>query len=294
MAYSKLVFVVAALLSIPASQASFRSGTAIVPLYVHATDNNGQSVPHLRKEDFELFVDGQRVPIEIFSDDPGPTSILALFQTGFTGREYQGLQGQTRVRAVATQLVQSFAPTDELRLATAGAEIAVSPIATANKAILLRVIDEEFWVRSDYSPLYDAVESALRTLSHSSQRKVLLVFSNGISDAHRGKEPLTSQGLASLANELGVTVYAIGLTSRGVTEEVRELARQTGGGWSLIADERTAEAGIVKLLDEIRPQYVLGFSPAKFALGRHEITVRCSSPTVRLRARLEYSKPVSP
>jgi VWFA-related protein len=95
-----------------------------------------------------------------------------------------------------------------------------------------------------------------------------------------------------------VMVYAIGIRSRMVVGNQRietrpdrglkRLAEETGGGFYELKGTDELGPTFTKVAQELRSQYVLGFSPAVLDGKVHKLEVRLSQPTLQARARKTY------
>ena len=89
------------------------------------------------------------------------------------------------------------------------------------------------------------------------------------------------------ALEYSVMVYAVGLfgTEGLDRESLRALADQSGGGYFQLSDRDDLVGAFARVADELRHQYLFGFSPAVSANANHAIVVNVSRPGLIARAR---------
>jgi Ca-activated chloride channel homolog len=142
--------------------------------------------------------------------------------------------------------------------------------------------------------LYDAINESMAALRPISGRKVVLVFTDGDDTASR-------VGLGDVldrAREEEVMVYAIGLESEffnGMrvqrsrpSRDLRKIADETGGGYFEL--DKTAELAptFTRVAQELRSQYLLGFTPAVLDGKPHKLEVRLKRPGLNARARKTY------
>src|SRR5262249_34424287 len=133
------------------------------------------------------------------------------------------------------------------------------------------------------TPLWAAVNAAMSGLVHETERRVVLVLSDGHdtgSFGHFGQSPVTETDVAKRGQTEEIIVYAIGLASSfdpngsgggglaprrlglagyndGPDPWLRELARQTGGGYFELTDGDTLGPTFARVADELHRQYLL-------------------------------------
>ena len=74
--------------------------------------------------------------------------------------------------------------------------------------------------------------------------------------------------------------------SEGVDRDaLRALAEESGGGIFYLTDRDDLAATFVRIGEELRHQYLFGFSPAASIDGQHRLVVNVSRPGVTARAR---------
>ena len=142
--------------------------------------------------------------------------------------------------------------------------------------------------------LYDSVDQSIEELRRSVNRKVVVVFTDGEDTA--SKASLGRVIERSRTEE--VMVYAVGIRSRMVvgTQRIetrpdrglKRLAEETGGGFYELKGTDELGPTFTKVAQELRSQYVLGFSPAVLDGKVHKLEVRLSQPTLQARARKTY------
>ena len=268
-----------------AQQRRFESRADVATVYVTARAADGHLATGLRADDFEVDGGGRVHPIVAFSDIAPSLNIVAMFQTGYL----PGAGGQERIREVAHSLVGQLKSPDRLRLGSFGAEIAISPILTNDSTVLERVISEELWARRDQSPLWQALSLATETLVDVPQRRVIMVFANGVDNSRLGSQANTASGVAKQTASIDAIVYAIALNTRGLSRELRQMAESSGGGAFVMREHDDPSKTMAQVIDELHHQYVLGVNvqlpedPAGVPLR-----VRCRRPGIVVHTRGSY------
>lgn len=255
----------------------FRAQARLVPIYVTVTGPDGRLMTGLTREQFSVFEDDVSRPIEVFSTDPGPITGLAAWDVS---REMR--RDPDRSRASALSLIRAIWPEDRLRFGTFSAvEFSASPLLTGDQSILRRIVDEELWFVAAPSALWQSLEEALARLSRDQGRRVLITLGAGRSSW----DSRSSEHVIAALHRVDAQVYAVGLERSGLSENLRRLAAETGGGHVLIGQSEDLDRVWSEILYELHHQYVLGFAPAAADGRRHEVRVSSTVSGARVRAR---------
>jgi VWFA-related protein len=190
----------------------FRAGTNTVPVYVTVVDREGQLVPDLTRDDFEIYDNGIRRELTVFANTPQPITIVVMLDRSGSVREHYGL-----VRRAAEVFVQHLLPDDRARIGSFSDGIRIAPETfTSDQTELLRILREEL-LETGPTPLWNATDEAIEALAGEDGRRVVLVFTDG-KDAP-GPVPLakTFQLIRQRVQSEEIMVYAIGLSSTCTT-----------------------------------------------------------------------------
>lgn len=281
-----------------ASQAVFRTDTAAVALYATVRDRNGRLIPDLPREAFEVLDDGVEVPISTFSNEVQP--ITAVLMADMSGSMLTELP---RVQRSLLHFVRSLRSGDRLRIGTFGMGVALSHALTDDRGVLERVIMEELWPGGG-TPLWRAVDSAMRSLELEPGRQVVVVLTDGVdySPGGTGGLPPLPDGVAALRRRAeansNLLMYAIGFgdASQGVRlrGDIVRLVRLTGGGHVDIQPETDLARTLEEVGEELRRQYVVGFVP-RHADGKvHQVRLNVAVRGAVVRTRETYVAPLRP
>jgi VWFA-related protein len=142
--------------------------------------------------------------------------------------------------------------------------------------------------------LNDAIDQSLNQLAGLEGRRVIVLLTDGEDTASK-----VGQGtVLERARADEVMIYGIGLEStyfngmrrvRTSPDKVlRRLAEETGGGYYLLSGTRDLATTFTRIAQELRSQYVLGFSPAALDGKVHRLTVNVKRPGTKARARKTY------
>ena len=268
--------------------AQFKSGTLTVPVYVTATDQQGRLVPNLVEEDFEVYDNGRKVSLTLFENKSAPISVVVMLDTSGSMTLIMD-----RVKAGAEQFLIRMLPSDMGLVGAFNDKIEFLPEAfTGDRDVLIRSLSElDFGYPTR---LWDAVAASITQLDPMSERKVVLVFTDG--EDTQSKVDLDYVLDQARAKE--IMVYAIGLSTEidaGAGRQrskpdrgLKKLAAETGGGLFLLNTEDELGPTFTRVAQELHSQYVLGFSPAVLDGKTHKLEVKIRKPGLNVRARKSY------
>lgn len=263
----------------------FRSAVQTVVLHATVRGDDGRLVPDLTRDDFEVHDEGQPVGITVFSNDPQPiTVVLLLDMSGSMVRHFM------RVRDATQHFIDALHDDDRARIGTFGAEVALSPWLTGDKRILRRVLREELWPGGG-TPMWSAIHAGMESLDGEPGRRVVLTLTDGMSGSGLPGFRGSAGRARDKAEDEGFMVYAIGIEGSPLDSSITTLADQTGGGHFRLEAGADLARTFLRVVDELRHQYVLGFTPPTADGKRHDVDVTVKKPGMRVRARRNYRAP---
>jgi Ca-activated chloride channel homolog len=291
-----------------AAQQPIRSGARTVAIYATVTDEAGRLVDNLTRDDFEVFDNGKRQPLTIFSAETLPISVVLLLDRSLSMRANFRL-----VEVAAGEFVKRLEPADTARIGSFASRIQLDPREfTGDHEELTNILRTELQPAGP-TPLWNAVGVGVTALLRQEGRRVILVFTDGAdaplngSSNNLNKDEATKRALGE-----NVMVYAIGLTSemrvsragagraagvrgpRGVTivqkpdEGLPKIAQETGGGYFELTRTDDLGSTFARVADELHRQYALGFEPPALDGKSHRLEVRTKRPGLTVRARRSY------
>jgi Ca-activated chloride channel family protein len=266
-------------------QPAFKTGVQTVAIHATVSDAEGRLVPDLPRERFQVLDDGKPVEITTFSNDDQPLTAALLLD--MSSSMYPSL---LRVRESTLQFINALRDGDRVRIGTFGDEIALSPLLTGDKAVLTRIAREELWPGGS-TPLWGALYGAMGSLEKETGRRVVVVLSDGMNAGSVPGWPGSFGSVRKRATRDGYMLYVIGMEGMYQNDEAannfKRLIEDTGGGHFVVRAGDDLRQTFVRVVEELRRQYLLGFTPA--ADGRtHKLEVRVSGDGLRARARASY------
>jgi VWFA-related protein len=267
-------------------EATFRSGTSIVPILATVLDSEGRLVPDLERSDFTVLDNGKPQEIVFFQNDVQPFTVVVTMDFSFSMNNHLKL-----LKAAAEQFILRMLPEDRGQVGAFSDKIMFSGQFTNDRDDLIAALDDLQF--GNPTRLYDAIDASIDLLDDASGRKVVLVFTDGDDTASRK----SFGDVMTKAREKEVMVYAIGLQSEFFNGQrmqrsrpsgaLRRLAEETGGGYFEL--KKTAELAptFTRVAQELHSLYALGFTPTNLDGKEHRLEVRVKSG-MNSRARRSY------
>jgi Ca-activated chloride channel homolog len=139
------------------------------------------------------------------------------------------------------------------------------------------------------------VSESIDKLEGVDGRKVVLMFTDGDDTASRGN---SSARMQEKARAHDVMIYGIGLENRFFNGRqwvvsrpdrgLRRLVDESGGGYFQLRRTDDLNSTFTRVAQELRSQYVLGFTPQHLDGKVHTLEVRVKRPGTVPRARRSY------
>ena len=278
----------------------FASGTDLVTLSVTAVDRNGRPVTDLRREEMRVFEDGRPQKLEHFSTGRAASArvLLLLDASGSMNGELQ----TTSTRMAALQILAALDPEDEAALAAFDHKYWGVVAFTRDRRKVQQAMAEIESFGS--TALHDALGKAASDLaSHGEGRRAVVLLTDGIDTASQ----LLPDDVLSRSQALDVPIYAVSVVSplddprserfsgrerpAAATTGATVLARyaELSGGTAFTVSEigglRTAA---LRIVDELKHQYRLGYDPPPGPPSFRRIDVRSTRKGVVVKTRRGY------
>ena len=272
---------------VAAQEATFRSGTRIVPVAATVTDAQGRLVPGLEREDFTILDNDKPQEITFFDNNVQPFTVIVMmdFSASMTG-------SLDRLKLAAEQFLLRMLPADKGQVGAFSDKIQFSGTFTNKRDDLIFALrDLQF---GNPTRLYDAINESMAMLKGIEGRKVVLAFTDGDDTASR----VGMGDVLDRARDEEVMVYAIGLESEYFNGQrqvrtrpdrgLRRLAEETGGGYFELKKADELGPTFTRVAQELHSQYSLGFAPAVLDGREHKLAVRMRQTGMNARARRSY------
>jgi Ca-activated chloride channel family protein len=274
--------------SVFGQQATFKSGTSIVPVLTTVTDNQGRLVPNLEQEDFTVLDNGKPQPITLFQNETQPFTVVVMLDFSFSMTTHLDL-----LKAATEQFILRMLPQDKGQVGAFSDKIQFSGEFTNDRDDLVAALkDLQF---GNPTRLYDAIDASIDMLKDVEGRKIVLVFTDGDDTASR-------RGMGDVLDKARATetmIYAIGLESEfpigpGRMQRtrpdrgLRRLADETGGGYFELKKTTELAPTFTRVAQELHSLYTIGFAPMVLDNKEHRLEVRMKQAGHTGRARKSY------
>ena len=255
----------------------FRSSVDLVAIYPLVTGGDGRIATNLRREDFTVLDNGRPADIAIFSSDRQPITASLLLDMSASMEDRWA-----RVRDAAMRFVDALDRGDRLQIGTFGSEIAISPHLTGDKAILGRVLREELWPGGS-TPLWTAMQAGMQSLAAEGGRRTIVMVTDGVDTSGARHAQIAERAVRDR-----FMVYAIGFEGKGLGPRLVDLINETGGGRFDLKKGEDLGMAFLNVADELRHQYLIGFTPAALDGLAHSLEVRINRPGFTVRSPRQF------
>ena len=271
----------------PPDQPLFKASVRTVSIYTTVLDATGRLVPDLQRDDFIILEDGKPVEATLFSNEPQPFTAVVMLDTSASMTANLDL-----LNSAAEQFFIRLLPVDRARVGAFNDKIQISDAFTNNRDSLIADLkDLQF---GNPTRLNDAIGVSLDALGGIDGRRVVLVFTDG-------EDTSSKTGFRTVldrARNEDVMVYSIGLESEffnGMrvqrsrpSRDLRKISDETGGGYFELKRTDELSPTFTRVAQELRSQYLLGFTPTALDGKPHRLEVRLKRPGLNARARRSY------
>jgi Ca-activated chloride channel family protein len=275
-------------LSLAAQEPTFRSGSRVVPSYVTVVDANNRLVTDLTRDDFEVFDNGRPQEITIFDNEVRPFTAVVMLDTSVSMTDRL-----KDLYAGAEQFLLRLMPHDKAAVGAFNDKIEFASGFTSDRNSLVSGLKHLDF--GNQTRLYDAVHASLDELEKIEGRKVILLFTDG---ADFGSRQGSGKALER-ARDNEVMIYGIGLETEFFNGQMvvrskpdsilNRFANETGGGYFDLKKDADLNSSFTRIAQELRSQYLLGFSPAALDGKVHRLEVRAKRPGLKTRSRRSYT-----
>jgi VWFA-related protein len=293
---------------------TFKVEVNVVNILFNVKDKHGALVPNLKRDDFDLFEDGQKQTIKYFTAETDlPLTLGILIDT--SGSQQRVLPIEQEVGAaflksiirkkdlafvinfdVNVEMIQDMTSStrdlkqalDSVKINTGGAGGSLPglgggpfPSGTAPKGTLL------------YDAVYLAANDAL---SHEVGRKAMIILTDG---EDQGSKMKIEQAIEA-AQKADAICYVLLIADRGFygyggysgDREMKKLADETGGRVIEVGNrEDKLQEGFKQISDELRSQYSIGYTPTNSKRDGTFRKIEIKTKAGKIQARKGYYAP---
>jgi Ca-activated chloride channel family protein len=251
-----------------------------VLLWVTATDDKGNLVAELTREQLRVFEDDREQTIVDFYAEDRPITLAILIDTSGS------MQGKMeQVHEAAGAFVKTLRPEDRALVIDFDDKVFLIQDVTSDHEALTEAIRSTEPLGA--TALYDALHASYRKIARIEGRKAIVLLSDG--------EDTSSQfSYARVLEEArgnNVMIFSIGLggsTGEGPRRNVLKEFSESTGGRAFFVDEARELAGVYeRIAQELRHQYYVTYSTSNEVWDGRWIRIRLDTtvPGRKLRAR---------
>lgn len=261
-------------------QATFSTGITTVAIYATVVGEGGALEPGLSVKDFEVRDDGKLRTITQFESGSLPITMVVLLDDSPSLRASQPV-----TRAAATALIQRLKPGDRAMIGVFSRTVSLNGNLTGNHDELLEQLQSSLPLMAG-TALWDAVNAGVSALEEEGGRRVVLLLTDGDDNSSQAD----ASTIATRATREGIMIYAVGIrgAEQRLSKGLKDLALETGGWFFELKPSDNLVSTFQRVADELRNQYLLGFSPAVFDGKAHRLEVKVKRRGLTARARRSY------
>jgi Ca-activated chloride channel family protein len=285
---------------VQAQLASFPSSSDLVVLSATAVDRKGRPVTNLRRDEFQVFEDGQRQRVEHFSQARESAARLLLLVDA-SGSMNTALKSNS-ARMAALQILTALDPQDEVALAGFDHRYFGLVQFTTDRQKVLKAFDEIETFSS--TALHDALDKGARDLaSHGEGRRAVVVITDGVDTSSQSRP----EDVIARSRALDVPIYALSVISplddptsplytgrerpavaTAGTEMLARYSAHSGGTSFVVSEFGSLKQAADKIVYELKHQYRLGYDPPAGPPRFRRVEVRTTRKGVQVRTRSGY------
>ena len=243
-------------------ESTIRVDVKLVNVFASVTDSHGSPVPDLKKDNFELFEDGNPQKISVFGKESAlPLSIVLEIDTSLSTKKDLPLE-LTSAKRFAHAILR---PVDALCLYQFSEIVEEVTPFTSDMSRIDHAISH---VRpGSATALYDALYLGSQALENREGRKVLVVITDGGDTVSRTdyKEAVRAAQVAEaiVYSIIIVPIEASAGRDVGGEHALIQLSEDTGGKYFYATSVPQLDEAFQKISDELRTQYLLAYYPSR-------------------------------
>ena len=254
----------------------------MVEVYATVTDQSGELVRGLTRDEFVIHEDTEAQAISTFAAGDFPLSAAVAVDRSFSMAQARRL---APAKAAARAFPSELRPSDESMVLAIGSTVeVVAPRSTRREEQYAAIDNLTEWGSTG---LHDAVIAGIDGVQQARGRRALVL----ISDGDDRFSTATAADALTRARRSDVMVYPIAV-GRTRPSLFVELASLTGGRSFHARDQKQLVETLRGIARELRYQYLLGYTPTRPITAGEErwrsIVVTVNRPGVRVRARDGY------
>lgn len=269
-----------------APQVGISVSVPVVDVDVIVTDNDGNFLTTLKKENFRVLEDGKPQQISNFAPTEGPITMVILMEFSKLGYEYFAYTA----REWAAYFLQNLKPQDWIALMDFDLKTRLDVDFTHNGNEVFDYLRSMVFPGFSEANLFDALDETLGRLQDVKGKKSILLLASGFDTFSKHNLDQTIKRLRTT----DVTIFAVGTAqplamlspnSGGINylqaqNQLKTFSSMTGGKAWFPALEGQVPEIFREVVGSLRSQYSIGYVPQNASLdGKyHKIKVELVAP----------------
>jgi VWFA-related protein len=250
----------------------------VVSVDVVLTDNNGNFLTGMKKENFRITEDGAVQTITNFAPSDAPITIVLLLEFSKLGYQYFAYNA----RNWSASFLSNLKPNDWVALETFNMRSNVEVDFTHNRDEIMQGLYQMVFPPFSESNLFDALADVLDRMKDAKGKKAVLVLASGIDTFSK----MTLDQVMKRIRETDATIFAVGvgeqffiradagggmgsgaqLTYLQAQNQLKTFAAMTGGRAWLPRFDGEIPSIMQDVAASLRNQYSMAYSPSNSTL----------------------------
>jgi VWFA-related protein len=264
--------------------------SSLVVLNATVTNNKGEVVNNLKKENFSIYEDGIEQEVSIFETKETPFAAIVLIDTSGSMEMRVSM-----ARSATIKFLEGIRSDDNVAIYNFDSKVSL----VQDFSNLRDLTPQVFNLKSNgWTVLNDAVfQSVIELEKRNEKRKAIIVLSDGADTrSHR-----TSGKALKAALKANVTIYSVdmsGINTGGKSRQqnrkvLKQFADKTGGKFLSTPGGREMRDAFEQIVKDLGIQYTLGYYPINTNKdGKwHEIELKTNNKNYQIRTRQGYNSP---
>jgi VWFA-related protein len=259
--------------------------TLLLNVPVIASDREGRNISGLTKKDFIITQNGEKQPIEFFSDEYAPMNVAIVVDTSGSTKPVMG-----NIKKAARTFLKVLRLEDTAMVVSFDGRVKILSELTSDQKDLEKAIDRLGMIQLDGTTMYDAIDEVINNkFAAVKGRKVIILLTDGFESSDR----ISNKEIMRTLSESDTVIYPILFLSREVPKNspskifldyAQTMASTTAG--KLYYGGADLQTAFQSIAEEMKKQYLIGFYPQNVNLGKPpDIKINIDRENVILRTK---------
>jgi Ca-activated chloride channel homolog len=263
-----------------------RANVDAVQVTVTVKDGDGNNISGLTKDQFRVFEDDVRQPIDYFAGGNAALEVATAIDVSGSMTD-----AMPQLKHSVKAFLAALRPSDQVSLLAFNDNIFSLTRASTDVAARARAVDRlEAW---GGTALYDVTVKATEQLGRQRGRRALVIFTDGEDTSSRTTLPYVEGRLERSDAVIYCIAQGRGTTLANLQAVLQRLAKKSGGRAFFTDDIARLGDAFNEILDELAHQYLLSYAPRTVERDGawHRIRVEVPGKAYTVRAREGYRAP---